>query len=713
MKTKGPRSRQFKMSLIATLVILLTIPLAIYSLLQDFSFDPSSDASEITTPIVCTISFPFVSPLSIAEDNQVQLRLIAEELGGETEQTYEDILRIEVSSQLQGALLSKEYAIEGVDDVTIVQEPILYSANKKGIDTITGIVTSVTPAGEEIETECVVITPLSANKITVLAANNAPFFSSSPNSAVPSNNIKDGLSYKYVVKASDPEGDDISFHASFTPGADWMTISVVKDGKGGELELKFEGVADVPASYLANVFIHDGYNQHLRSQSWAISVSPSKNDIPIVTVSEPGPDTSVQSGQDLQIVWEAEDLNQIVGYKLYYSTNPGNKDTWVLIDGLSHKFGTYIFDTTGLETGNYAIIVEATDNQDPAAIGFGVSELFGVNKGAPGSQDPGPDDGPVLTIPQIIEVSPKDGSTIKNRKATISATLIAGKGATIDTTSIKMELDNKDISSQIELAKQSESEYRVLYKPEDDLSSGEHQVKVEFEDSDGDSADKTWSFTVEGDDDEVYTIFGFDIPKRTATIIGVGILILLAALIVPWLLYLAWRNSDDDDYTPYSTGGFGDDSPTYTPTPYEPPSTDPVATTETTTSYDTSSFSTGVGSLPPVEVEDVTPVEPSTEVAYTPPQEYQPQDFLGGETSQSYDYSQPTPEASVDNPPKQEEASTLPVVTAASADSSINPPAQPEEVSAQGDELTQLAQALEESKKDDPYSFLDENKPKS
>ncbi len=424
MKKKGLRSKQFKMSLYASLVILATFPLALNSVINQESFDTSSDASYEEPAVSCTISFPYVSPLSLPENGTVHLRLEATENGGDTVADYEDIVKIDVNSNLGGTLFAQEYDYQSDENSSTFSESFLYTADDQGIDVISGVVTSQKLNGEFTTTDCVVISPLAGNRISILQANTAPIFTTSSDSATPGNVLQTGDNYSYTLKATDAEGDTILFDTSFTPGSTWLNVSVIKNGADGELELKFQGIAGQPAAYLGNVFIHDGYTAHLSSQSWVMSVEQGDNDTPQITIIVPTNDVEITQGDKVQITWKATDLNQIITYDVFYASNAGDETTWVKLDSLTNKFNGYMLETGAINPGSYKVIVQATDNQSPSATGTAISTNIKINARPDTPVDPNnPDDpnkesidGPVIETPQVIEMSPNDGASLVNPK---------------------------------------------------------------------------------------------------------------------------------------------------------------------------------------------------------------------------------------------------------------------------------------------------------
>ncbi len=529
-----------KFSLLALLFLAISIPLAIYSIINLGSFDTRDKAANVTLDVEsCQISFPYVTPQSIEVNKTIQATVSAQTPG-------EAITKVSIMDRTGTEVLKKEYDT-GKDQIYE-----MFTLNPKEVGDFGVLGTLTTDKGTR---PCVVE---NNRTVMVVSNNNAPEFKTIPTSAQPSNIIKVKESYQYLFEATDEEKDTINFAFSFTPDANWLKATVVENGTSGKLSIKFTGIPDKPGSYLANIFIHDGYNAHLRAQTWVINVDQGQNDIPKVSVIKPSTDLTVKKGESVTVSWEGADLNQIVRYELYVATNPGNANTWVAVSkNLSPKIGTYVYDTNNLAEGTYQFVIRAIDNFDPPATGSGFSSKVTITGKGGETPTPGPDDGVVIKEAQIINLSPSNESSIKNRNAIISATLVPGNQALIKKESIKIILDDNDVSGKTRINEGSDNTYTVLYTSEQEFSDGIHKVSVSFEDDKGNKTEKSWIFTilpVDSGSNDTYNIIGFEIPKRLAIIVAAGLAILLLALIVPWLLYLAWRGSkDEDDDATYQT----------------------------------------------------------------------------------------------------------------------------------------------------------------
>ena len=207
-----------------------------------------------------------------------------------------------------------------------------------------------------------------------------------------------------------------------------------------------------------------------------------------------------------------------------------------------------------MNPGTYKLIAKAIDNQDPVAIGMGVSpEIVISQTTAEIKQET--DDKVVLNEPQVANMSPSNTEDISNRRVTIRATIIAGVSAEIDEDSIIFKLDDKDITESIKINKITAGEYTLIYQPEEDLDTGVHKAEVSFSDSKELSISKSWNFTIkEGvkTSTETYNIFGYEVAKNIVLIVGIGVLAVILALVAPFIIFSVWKeDKGSTDYDVY------------------------------------------------------------------------------------------------------------------------------------------------------------------
>jgi hypothetical protein len=396
---------------------------------------------------------------------------------------------------------------------------------------------------------CVISSPYDIKGVRAITTNTKPQFTTTPRASIPSQNIKTGVTYEYTLQAEDIDKDTINYAYSFTVGEDWLKPTVIEDGGNGKLSIKLKGSTNKAGSYLANIFIHDGYSTHLSSQSWVISVSPKENSNPSIKIIEPVSPVEIKENKILKVRWEGEDDGEIIRYEIYISSNPTNQNTWKAINkNINPSITSYNIDFSDSADGAYRVIVRAVDNQVPAGIGMDVSEEILISTVTPKPEQP--DDQPVLPQPQVINMSPTSTDSINNPLPTIKASLVSSEGSTINESSILIKIDNRDITKDIKINKISESEYTVIYIPEQPLTYGLHKVDLTFEDSNTSSVQKSWTFTIEGGEEEedrdYFNIFGLQIAKRTLLIVAGGLGLIVLAIVIPMVIVAIWKDGSKD-----------------------------------------------------------------------------------------------------------------------------------------------------------------------
>lgn len=539
MSVKSAHQKRAQRSIMyLTFFLLLSIPLMLFGIAQD-DFDIRRDAFEdlqLSEENPCLISLPNVNPysLEIGKTVTVQVDAMLQDHG---------ILGLEILDQEE---IVYEESFEGSPLEIGINFP--FTPKEEGKVSLTGTIETI--QGSRVE--CQITSEYGIRGLRAVQNNSAPEFTSNPSESIPSQNIQTGDMYEYTLKATDIDGDRINYAYSFTPRADWLTLNVIDDGSDGRLTLKFSGSTQKAASYLANVFIHDGYSKHLRSQSWVINVSPSENDIPVVTILEPEQSLRVDRGTTFRTSWQATDLNHIIGYELFIANNLADQETWIEIDTeIPYDITDYNVGTGQLTPGTYKIIAKATDNQQPPATGKGVSPEIVISAVGEEIEEPeDTDDGVIITQPQVTNMSPLSTEEITNRRVTIRATIVASTNAQIDEDSIIFKLDDRDISDEIKINRISQEEFTLIYQPDRDLEEGLHKAEVEFSDTNGLQTSKSWNFTIQPDEriaDDIYTIFGYEIAKNIVHIVGVGILTVALALITPFIIFSIWKDDKVED----------------------------------------------------------------------------------------------------------------------------------------------------------------------
>ena len=298
----------------------------------------------------------------------------------------------------------------------------------------------------------------------------------------------------------------------------------------GSLTIKFKGTPTKAASYLANVFIHDGYSTNIRSQSWVISVSPTDSGIPIIKIIEPTESLRVDKGSSFKTSWETTSSIPISRYELYITNNPANEADWSAINtNIPNNTSSYNIDTTNLDPGTYKLITKAIDNNSKEGQDISKEIIVSGN-----TKTDDRDDSVILNQPQVINMSPSSTDEITNKRVTIKATIVSGEEGTVDDSTIVFRLDEKEYTDEIKLNKISDKEYTIIFQPDEDLEEGVHKAEIYFSDTSGLDITKSWNFSIISENkssNETITIFGYEIGKNIALIIGIGIITIILAVV--------------------------------------------------------------------------------------------------------------------------------------------------------------------------------------
>ena len=548
--------------LIVSLIFFLALPIVAYTFIEE-TFDTRSkafDSIELSEENPCIISLPNVNPYSLEVGKSIRIQVDARS-------THSGIKKLNIMDSSGKEIYTEEFA----DAPLEIGTSFVFTPEKSGMIELLG---SIERTGDS-SAICKISSPYDIQGIRAVANNSSPEFTSQPQSSKPGQDIKTGTQYEYTLTAEDKDKDRINYFYSFTPRADWLKAVIVEDGSNGNLTVTFRGKTDKPASYLAHVVIHDGYSMHVRTQSWVINVSPAENDIPIVKILDPLSLIRLDAGESFDASWEVHDLNHVPKFQLYMAKNPAKEDTWTQIGSdLDYNVNKTTVSTEGLSSGTYKLVVKATDNQTPPKSSVGISPEIVISRLS--DKNPITDDEIILSEAQVTNMSPTSTDTISNRRVTIKGTIIASEGASVNETSIVFKLDDANVTKDIKINKISEGEYTLIYQPTKDLEDGTHKAEISFTDTNKKEAEKTWEFTINNTSDdhsEVYKIFGKEISKRTLFIIGIGLLLIVLAIAVPFLIALIWgRDKKEKKSTIYSSRNIPD-SKEYESQVYIPPST--------------------------------------------------------------------------------------------------------------------------------------------
>jgi len=530
-RIKAPRKSAQVSVIYLTFFLLLSIPIVVFGVLNG-SFDIRNRAFEdldVSGENPCIISLPNVNPYTLEVGRTVTIQVDAK-------LSNAIISELKITDSSGNSIYNEKFENAPLEIAT----SFTFTPQKAGIVDLLGIIQK--DSGGSVG--CKISSSYDVLGLRALANNSAPIFISKPSNSKPSQSIKTGTVYEYTLSAIDEDDDRVNYSYSFTPEAKWLKPTIIEDGSSGKLTLKFTGSTNVPGSYLANVFIHDGYSMHLASQSWVINVSPAKNDIPVIKITNPVSLTTVAKGKNITVSWEANDLNFITKYQLYITKNYTNTDSWIPINsGIPFKTRTYSIPTSNLDTGTYKVILKAVDNQTPQVSGLAISPEIVITKSG---QTIIPTNGtPIIDTPQVINMTPLSTDKITNKRVTIKASLISAEKTDINESTIIFKLDGIDKTSDIKINKISAQEHTIIYQPLEDLTEGIHKAETSFKDSAGHEVTKEWTFTIQNTVEELkddpISIFGVDLSKRILLIVGIGLVVVILAIVAPIIIFNVWK----------------------------------------------------------------------------------------------------------------------------------------------------------------------------
>ncbi len=351
--------------------------------------------------------------------------------------------------------------------------------------------------------------------------------------------LKEGESFRYQVKATDPDGDSIGYR--FVTTIEALTIDAntglinslpLSIGNNSKVEYQITVAADDKVSGASTrtfiievqklIFTEDpeGQINTYNPENFKF-ISPSKD--------------FVTSDKQLTVKWDLGNSEGVEELSLEYTTDGENWNK--LGESFSPERKYFIWDISNLEDGDYALRLNIKQKNGETL--NQLSDGFTIKKesGEPSE---------VESIPLIANVSPANESTVEAKKPIISGELIPSEGNTINLESLEIKLDGKEFEQncQIEPA-------LFTCNPSEELEEGLHLVSVVAKDTSEKEASLEWTFSVDTivdeplpgapeEEDETILILGNDVPRATVVFIALIFCIGLALLIIPWILLGIW-----------------------------------------------------------------------------------------------------------------------------------------------------------------------------
>lgn len=379
----------------------------------------------------------------------------------------------------------------------------------------------------------------------VIKTNLAPDFITNPYvNATPSNNIKINEKYEYRLIANDKDHDKIRHLFIFSKKFPWLNEKVDVSGENGNLEILFSGKSSKPGSYLATVFIYDGYDNHIKSQNWIINVEDEAVSIPHIYI-----ENANLKDQSFIVNWDVESKFPITKQTVFITQSPSNPDKWILVkDNLPGKTKSINIDMSKYKAGIYAVIIKAFDSQNPARYGLGITPQMLEYKSKTKSQPAS--DIVQLEYPQILNITPKENAHIQDVQPAIQASLIPSTGSAIIKDSVTLKIDNQIITNILNNQTDTETGINITFIPKSPLTPGNHTITLSFQDSSKKEASKTWTFTIDRKQNFIQTIKDLFKNRQAGLIMLIGFFIVFLTFIITLILYIKQRTQKPKGFIP-------------------------------------------------------------------------------------------------------------------------------------------------------------------
>ncbi len=393
--------------------------------------------------------------------------------------------------------------------------------------------------------------------VLIVNHNRLPVINSTPSNLT----IHESDSWQYQINASDADGDKLTYR--LVAGTNFLTINQQTGLVSTNSASKKLAAGVVRADYNIVVAADDGISGSA-TQQFTLTIikdveapvinppnpnnNPTPNPVPVETVNSPSvvnisypKEDSVLKGVDNKLSWDVADAEGVKSVSLKYSID-GN--TWIDITKIDDPTNSkekknyeYNWDVSKITDGKYYLQIVVIDVKD--------AETTMTSKQFQIQNDQGQQ---IESSPLIINVKPENNSEISDNKPSITGDFVPSEEKTIDTTTFKILVDNKDVTDKCDVA--ISSFHCITSQP---LEDGRHSVVATIKDSSGQEAKYEWVFNVNTNvaaiaNNNVITILGREVPKNTLILITLICCLLAVLLFIPWVLYLLWsrRNGNHD-----------------------------------------------------------------------------------------------------------------------------------------------------------------------
>lgn len=315
----------------------------------------------------------------------------------------------------------------------------------------------------------------------LLSANNVPQITSTPNEY-----IKPGQTYTYEIKATDPDGDALSYIVLNNNTPRWLTQENNKFiGTPTNSDIGYYGIIVVVTDKRGGNTVHpisinvlpDSRVIPTETVAPTTTVIPTvaQNVAPKVTIVSPISGT-IFSKENNEIKWTINQGVSISQYVLSYSNNGSNFTTITTLPGTATSYKWT--DVEKITSGKYFIKVEATDNGNPPVTVATTSQQFEVSNQAPDAPES-------ITI---TKNSPADNDVVQGKRTNIVVEF--KPDADIDRSKTTLKVNGSEVAYDI-------TRNTIYYNPQFDYETSKIEVEVKLVTTKGGTASKQWIFNVQ------------------------------------------------------------------------------------------------------------------------------------------------------------------------------------------------------------------------
>lgn len=405
-----------------------------------------------------------------------------------------------------------------------------------------------------------------ARNINIRNNNSSPEILSEPSTLT----FTEGEVFEYQIEAKDPDGDELDF--SFLITNDLFSIS--EDGRIISDPLVTFGQDSILLPI--KIRVSDGKTD-LAIQEFTIRVNSRANNFEennsqpdpniedddenvVISVSQINIDefefinpneNSVFTGNGMFIEWEGLEIESEIDLSIEYKAE--SEANWVTIsNSISSTQSYYLWDFSNLGDDEYRLRISI-----PTSDSNGVrllSDIFEIDRNLEDTETE------IDEVPQINNLTPSNNEELDSGGGVVlSGDLVPTDGAEIQLSTIEIKLDGRIITPNCEI-----TTFDFTCKIENELASGRHLASVSVEDTNENSNQVEWVFSVsesldsinnpsvdeeniEETSEDTIVILGREVPRTAGIVIGFVFIVGGILLFIPWILYNFWLGGRDKE----------------------------------------------------------------------------------------------------------------------------------------------------------------------